>query len=61
MPVTGSSILRRQRPVCDWERRELLAGAGRENSVPNYGCTVDVTGRTAGTYTGTITATVAVL
>jgi hypothetical protein len=34
---------------------------GRENSVPNYGCAVDVTGRTSGTYTGTITATVTVL
>ena len=34
---------------------------GRENSVSNPGCTVDVTSRTSGTYTGTITATVTFL
>jgi hypothetical protein len=34
---------------------------GRENSVPDYGCKIDVTGRSSGTYTGIITAHVAVL
>jgi hypothetical protein len=34
---------------------------GRENSVPDYGCKLDVTGRSSGTYTGIITATVSVL
>ena len=39
----------------------FLFSLGRENSVPDYGCKLDVTGRTSGTYSGTITATVTVL
>jgi len=34
---------------------------GNENSEPNYGCQLDVSGRQAGTYQATIVATVAVL
>lgn len=40
---------------------DFRVALGRENSVPNYGCQIDVSGRTAGTYQGTITLTVTVL
>lgn len=34
---------------------------GRENAVPDYGCKIDPTGRSSGSYQGVVTATVTVL
>jgi hypothetical protein len=40
---------------------DFYVALGNENSVPDYGCKVDVTGRPAGSYTGIITLTLTVL
>lgn len=43
------------------EGNDFYIALGNENSVPNFGCGVDVTGVRAGMYTATIVATVTVL